>query len=372
MRSSYHQVELEAADADKTAFICREGMFKFVTTPFGLCNAGATFQRVIDMVLSGLSFDVCLAYIDDVIIFSKTIDDHFVRLRLVLERLQGAGLKLKPSKCFLLQKSVAFLGHVVSAEGVAAHPDKTKAVAEWPVPTCVRDVRAWLGSTGYYRRYVKHYASVAAPLTSALQQGVKFEWTEEMQRSFDELKAALTSPPVLAMPTPDGVFTLDTDASDLAIGGVLSQAQGGSERVIAYASRKLSRTEKNYSVTRRELLAIVHFMKYFRHYLLGVRFRIRTDHAALLWLHRIPEPVGQQARWLELMKEYTFFVEHRPGKSHANADALSRLPTRVVSGGGNYALQADDEAAELETTGSGLALANPSDDEPGAVEVDTV
>jgi len=196
------------------------------------------------MVLSGLSFDVCLAYIDDVIIFSKTIDDHFVRFRLVLERLQGAGLKLKPSKCFLLQKSVAFLGHVVSAEGVAAHPDKTKAVAEWPVPTCVRDVRAWLGLTGYYRRYVKNYACVAAPLTSALQQGVKFEWTEEMQRSFDELKAALTSPPVLAMPTPDGVFTLDTDASDLAIGGVLSQAQGGSERVIAYASRKLSRTEK--------------------------------------------------------------------------------------------------------------------------------
>src|SRR5208282_6309307 len=163
-------------------------MLKFVTTPFGLCNAGATFQRVIDMVLAGLSFDVCLAYIDDVIIFSKSIDDHFVRLRLVLERLRGAGLKLKPSKCFLLQKSVGFLGHVVSAEGVAAHPDKTKAVAEWLVPTCVRDVRAWLGLTGYYRRYVKNYACVAAPLTSALQQGVTFEWTEEMQRSFDELK----------------------------------------------------------------------------------------------------------------------------------------------------------------------------------------
>jgi hypothetical protein len=217
MKSSYHQVELEPADADKTAFICREGMFKFVTTPFGLCNAGATFQRVIDMVLAGLSFDVCLAYLDDVIIFSKTVEDHFTRLRLVLERLRGAELKLKPSKCFLLQKSVGFLGHVVSAEGVAAHPDKTKAVAEWPEPSCVRDVRAWLGLTGYYRRYVKDYARVAAPLTAVLGQGVRFEWTAEMQKSFDELKDALTNPPILAMPTPDDLFTLDTDASDVAI-----------------------------------------------------------------------------------------------------------------------------------------------------------
>src|SRR5271166_933365 len=186
-------------------------MYKFVTTPFGLCNAGATFQRVIDMVLAGLSFDVCLADIDDVIIFSKSIDDHFVRLRLVLERLRNAGLKLKPSKCFLLQKSVAFLGHVVSAEGVAAHPDKTKAVAEWPEPSCVKDVRAWLGLTGYYRRYVKDHARVAAPLTSVLKQGIKFEWTDEMQRSFDELKTALTTPPILAIPTVGDVFTLDTD-----------------------------------------------------------------------------------------------------------------------------------------------------------------
>jgi len=228
-------------------------MYKFVTTPFGLCNAGATFQRVIDMVLAGLSFDICLAYIDDVIIFSQTIEEHFVRLKLVLERLQNAGLKLKPSKCFLLQKSVAFLGHVVSAEGVAAHPDKTKMVAEWPTPSCVKDIRGWLGLTGYYRRFVKDYARVTAPLTSALKHGVKFEWTFEMQASFDEPKEALTSPPILAMPTADGTFTLDTDASDVAIGGVLSQSQGGNERVIAFGSRKLSRTEKNYNVTRREL-----------------------------------------------------------------------------------------------------------------------
>jgi len=157
----------------------------------------------------------------------------------MLERLQNAGLKFKPSKWFLLQKSVAFLGHVVSAEGMAAHPDKTQAVAEWSEPSSVKDVRAWIGVTEYYRRYVEDCALVAAPLTSALKQGVKFEWTADIQKLFDQLKAALTSPPVLAMPTPGDVFTLDTDASVVAIGGVLSQRQAGNERVIAYASRKL-------------------------------------------------------------------------------------------------------------------------------------
>src|SRR5208282_1278005 len=295
--------------------------------------------------------------------FSKSIDDHFVRLRLVLKRLRSAGLKLKPSKCFLLQRSVAFLGHVVSAEGVTAHPDKRKAVVEWPEPACVKDIRAWLGLIGYYRRYVKDYAKIAAPLTAALQHGVKFEWTLEMQESCDELKAALTSPPNLAMPTPDAIFTLDTDASDVAIGGVLSQNQGENERVVAYASRKLSRAERNYSVTRRELLAIIHFLKYFRHYLLNNRFRIRTDHAALLWLRRMPEPVGQQARWLELMEEYSFFVEHRPGKSHSNADAMSRIPSRVDGGDRNGAVRPEDAVVDVEPNGSDVMRSDSSDHE---------
>src|SRR5664279_521691 len=144
--------------------------------PFGLCNAGATFQRLVDTVLSGLAYKVCLAYIDDIIVFSRSIPEHLVRLRAVLERVRGAGLKLKPKKCFLLQKSVAFLGHVVSGDGISAHPDKVRAVSEWPVPTCVRDVRAWLGLTGYYRRFVKNYASIAAPLTALLSPDVRFIW----------------------------------------------------------------------------------------------------------------------------------------------------------------------------------------------------
>lgn len=254
------------------------------------------------------------------------MEEHFERLKLVLDRLQNAGLKLNPSKCFLLQKSVSFLGHKVSSDRISAHPDKTRPVAEWPTPTCVRDVRAWLGLTGYYRRFVKDYARISAPLTALLQKNRKFAWTEAAQRAFVELKEALTSPPILAMPAEEGLFTLDTDASDRAISGVLSQCQNGVERVIAYGSKTLSRTQRNYCVTRRELLAIVHFMKYYRHYLLGKRFRVRTDHAALVWLRRTPEPVGQKARWLESMEEFDYFVVHRPGKSHNNADALSRIP----------------------------------------------
>jgi Reverse transcriptase (RNA-dependent DNA polymerase) len=150
MKSSYHQVEMEPSDADKTAFICREDMYKYLTMPFGLCNAGATFQRLMDIVLSGLTYEICLAYIDDIVIYSRTINEHFDRLRVVLGRLRSAGLKLKPSKCFLFRKSVGFLGHVVSGEGIETDPRKIQAIIQWPRPAIVRDFRAWLGLTGYY------------------------------------------------------------------------------------------------------------------------------------------------------------------------------------------------------------------------------
>jgi hypothetical protein len=279
-----------------------------------------------DVVLSGLTYDICHAYIDDIIIFSENLDEHFDRLRAVFGRLHDAGLKLKPSKCFLLQKSVGFLGHVVSGEGIEANPEKIEAIKQWPVPTCVKDVRAWLGLTGYYRRFVKDYAQIAQPLTELLSPAAGFMWEDKAQTAFETLKSALTNPPILAMPTVDGQFTLDTDASDIAIGAVLSQDQNGVERVIAFASKGLSKTERNYSVTRRELLAIVYYLKYFRHYLVNVKFRVRTDHSALVWLRRTPEPIGQQARWIELMENYDFTVEHRPGRAHGNADAMTRIP----------------------------------------------
>jgi hypothetical protein len=326
LRSSYHQVPMNPEDQDKTAFICHRGMFRFKSMPFGLVNAGATFQRLMDVAMAGLHLNICLVYLDDIIVFSETEEEHLERVKKVLERIRVAGLKLKPEKCTLMQKSVSFLGHVVSGDGISTDPEKIRAVTEWPTPSRVKDVRSFLGLASYYRRFVRGFATLASPLHNLMKKGVHFEWTEEADAAFQALKAALTSPPILAMPTDAGQLVLDTDASDVAIGAVLSQKQEGVERVIAYASRSLDKRERNYCVTRKELLAVVHFMKYFRQYLLGREFKVRTDHAALSWLRHTPEPIGQQARWLEQMEEFSFTVEHRPGSRHSNADAMSRRP----------------------------------------------
>ena len=197
---------------------------------------------------------------------------------------------------------------------------------QWPIPQSVHDVRSFLGLCSYYRKFVLNFAVIASPLHRLTEKYTQFVWTDVAQKAFDDLKTALTSPPILAMPTLTDKYVLDTDASDFCIGAVLSQVQDGEERVIAYASRTLSRPERNYCVTRRELLALVYFVKEFRCYLLGQRFLIRTDHAALQWLQKTPDPVGQQARWLNALSEYDFEIQHRPGKSHGNADAMSRRP----------------------------------------------
>ena len=329
LRQSYHQVIVDPKDRDKTAFICHRGMFRYRTMPFGLCNAGATFQRLMDIVMSGLHLDVCLVYLDDIILFSRTVEEHLERLVTVLNRLKSAGLKLKPEKCSLFRRSVSFLGHVISEAGIATDPVKTKAVAEWPVPTSLKEVRSFIGLASYYRRFVKGFAALAAPLHALTKKGQSFVWTADAQSSFDALKEALTSPPILTMPNDSGEFVLDTDASDKTIGSVLSQIQDGVERVIAYASRSLDKRECNYCITRKELLSVVHSVKYFKQYLMGRHFKIRTDHAALTWLRHTPQPVGQQGRWLEILEEYDFSIEHRPGVRHGNADGISRRPCPV-------------------------------------------
>jgi len=294
--------------------------------PFGLCNAGATFQRLIDIVMAGLNLEICLVYLDDIVVFARTCEEHLERLGMVLERLSQAGLKLKPEKCKFFRRSVQLLGHVISNEGIGTDPEKTEAVANWPTPTTIAEVRSFVGLASCYRRFVRDFAKIASPLHELTKKDAKFHWIAEYQEAFERLKVALTTPPVFAMPNDDDDYVLDTDASDKSIGAVLSQQQNGLERVLAYASRSLYRRERNYCVTRKELLAIVHFLRYFKQYLLGRTFKVRTDHAALPWLRRTPDPIGQQARWLEQMEEFNFEVEHRRGVRHGNADALSRRP----------------------------------------------
>ena len=325
-RSGFMQLGVKEEDRPKTAFITRRGMFQFLRMPFGLTNAPATFERLIDLLLRGLNEEICLSYLDDILCFSRTEEEHLERLERLLIRLKEANLKLKPSKCCLLQKQILFLGYIVSEEGIATDPEKTRLIEEWPAPTNLRQLRGFLGLSGYYRRFVKGYSAIAAPLHDLTKKSRAFTWTEECQEAFDRLKMVLSSSPVLALPNDTGTFVLDTDASEYQIGAVLSQIQDGEEKVMYYAGRKLNQNEVNYCVTRKELLAIVHFTKLFRQYLLGRRFIIRTDHAALQWLQRTPQPIGQNARWLEQLGEYDFMVQHRKGTSHANADAISRHP----------------------------------------------
>ena len=237
LQSGYWQVGLSPSAMEKTAFSCPSGLFQFKVLPFGVCNGPPTFQRLMEHVLAGLQWKICLLYLDDVIVFSKTFEDHLDRLSQVLARIGKAGLKVSPKKCHFFQSSVQVLGHVVSAEGVGTDFLKIQAVKEWPMPTTVKELRSFLGLCSYYRRYVPNFALVARPLHKLTERDSIFKWTPDCQTSFEQLKHLLTSSPILAYPAVGVEYLLDTDASNEALGSVLSQVQNGHERVISYYSR---------------------------------------------------------------------------------------------------------------------------------------
>ena len=221
--SGYWQVEIDEADRPKTAFCTTEGLFQFRVMPFGLCNAPATFQRLMDLVLAGLQWSECLVYLDDVIVLGRTFDEHLRNIRHVLQRLRESGLRLKPTKCHFFQREVHYLGHIISHDGVATDPSKIEKVATWPVPASKREVQQFLGLASYYQRFVENFTRVARPLHRLTERAAAFNWTDECQAAFDELRQRLTSAPVLAYPDFSRPFVLDTDASDTGIGAVLSQ-----------------------------------------------------------------------------------------------------------------------------------------------------
>ena len=328
MISGYWQVGLTEEARLKSAFTVRGGLYLWNVMPFGLCNAPSTFERLMETVLQGLQWRSCLVYLDDIVIFGRSEDELIARMDEVFTRLGRAGLKLKPRKCKFFARETEYLGHVVSEAGVAVSPDKITAITEWPVPTSVTEVRSFLGTASYYRRFVQDFATVASPLHRLTDHGAQWSWEAQHQEAFDQLKRALATTPVLKYPVRDAPYVLDTDASLTGIGAVLSQIVDGQEMVLGYASRTLTKAEQNYCVTRRELLAVVHFTKHYRPYLYGRKFTIRTDHSSLQWLLNFKDPKEQLARWLETLSEYEFTIEHRPGKKHGNADGLSRKPCR--------------------------------------------
>ena len=326
LRSGFWQTALDPHDADKTAFVTRRGQFRFKVLSFGLANAPSLFQRIMDLVLAGLSWECCLVYVDDIIVFAKTFEQHATRLTMVFKRLQDAGLKLRPDKCKLFQRRVAFLGCIVSKNGIEPNPEKVKTITEWPVPKNAAEVHSFVGLCSYYRGFIKDLSIIAAPLFSLTKKRVPFRWDEQCQGAFDLLKERLITAPVLAPPQDGGGYILDVDACDYGIGAVLQQPQDGGLRVVGYASKTLSPAERVYCTTRKEQLAVVYGLKQFRAYILGHKTVVRSDHAALSYLKRAKEPVGQQARWLDYIEQFNLEIQYRRGATHINADILSRRP----------------------------------------------
>ena len=323
--SGYYQVSMRKEDIPKTAFTSKFGKLEFCVMPSGLTDAGATFQRLMEIALAGLQWVSCLIYMDDVIVFGKNFDEHLCRLTEVLQRFREAELKLKPAKCNFFRREVKFLGHVVNAEGVHPDPNNVEKIVNWPVPRNVREVRGFLGLGNYYQKFIKGYSEKMRPLTELTKKDVPFEWKEECERAFQFLKEALMGPEIMSLPKDEGLYILGSDASLDTIGAVLSQVQGDRERVIAYGSRTLSKTERNYCVADRELLAVRFFLEYYRQYLLGREFIVRLDHQPLRCLFSLREPKDRIARGLETMSAFNKFpVEYRPGNKHGNADAMSR------------------------------------------------
>ena len=326
--SGYWQIPMAEDDKEKTAFCTPSGLWQFKVMPFGLTNAPATFQRTMTKLLWRLlKKGWVLVYIDDVLVLALSVEQHLELLRELFELLREANMKLNIKKTTLLQTTATYLGHIVTPEGVKTDQKKLAVIQDWPTPTTTKEVRAFTGFCGYYKDFIQHFADKMKPLYQAENQ-MPFEWTREHEVAFTNMKEVFMHPPVLGHVKDKAPFIIDADASNVAIGATLSQVQDGQERVISYFSKCLSRPERNYCVTRRELLSVVRAVEHFAEYGIanGLPLTIRTDHASLKWLMNFKKPDGQMARWFEILAPYAPTIVYRPGKEHGNADGLSRRP----------------------------------------------
>ena len=326
LNSGYWQIEMDENDRDKTAFITECGLYEYKRMPFGLTNAPATFMRAMTLVLQGLQWKEVIFYLDDVCIIGRSFHHHLLNIRETLTRFRQYNLKLKPRKCVFFQIELTFLGRLVGRNGVSMTHEAVEKVQNWPVPKCTKEVESFLGFANYYRDHIKGFAEVTAGLYQLTGSKATFQWKKEHDQDFRKLKLLLSEAPLLAFPNSDNLFVLDTDASDTAIGGVLSQIQDGTEKVISYGSFVLTSAQRRYCTTRKELLSVIRFTRQFRHYLLGRKFLLRTDHNSLIWLMKFKNIEGQLSRWLEELSQYDINIVHRPGFHHWNADGLSRIP----------------------------------------------
>lgn len=325
LASGFYQVEMDPQDISKTAFNVEHGHFEFLRMPMGLKNSPSTFQRVMDNVLRGLQNDICLVYLDDIIVFSTSLQEHMTNLEKVFLRLRESNFKIQMDKSEFLKKETAYLGHIISEDGIKPNPDKISAIQKYPIPRTPKEIKQFLGLLGYYRKFIPDFARITKPLTSCLKKGKKITLDPVYTNCFEKCKTLLSNDPVLQYPDFSKEFILTTDASNVAIAGILSQGPIGSDRPVCYASRTLNDSEQNYSTIEKELLAIVWATKYFRPYLFGRKFKVLTDHKPLQWMVNLKEPNSRLTRWRLRLSEYDFTVIYKKGKSNTNADALSRV-----------------------------------------------
>jgi hypothetical protein len=322
LRSGYHQVRVHSEDIHKTTFRTHHDHFEFLVMPFGLSNAPATFQALMNEVLGSYLRRCVLVFFDDILIYSASWSEHLRHVKAVLETLRSNQLFVKQSKCSFGATSVAYLGHVISADGVAMDNSKVEAVSSWPVPQSTRGLRGFLGLAGYYIKFIKDFGSIAAPLTTLLKKE-GFKWGLAADTTFQELKKALSTAPVLQLPNFDQMFIVDCDASGSGFGAVLHQGSGP----LAFFSRPFAARHVKLAAYERELVGLVQAVRHWRPYLWGCRFTVRTDHFSLKFMLDQRLSTVPQHQWISKLFGFDFIVEYRAGRFNTVADALSRRQT---------------------------------------------
>jgi len=334
LRGAYNLVRIKEGHEWLTAFTTRFGLFEYKVMPFGLTNAPATFQRLMNHIFHDMLDRSVIVYLDDIMVFTKTRSEHTQVLKEVLRRLLDNRLYAKHTKCEFYKDRLEFLGYVISTEGTSMDPAKVKAISDWPYPSCVRDVQSFVGLVNFYHHLIPGFATMCRPLYELMKKDVSFEFTNQHRAAWDLLKAAACNSNLVRHYDPILPCTVDTDASDFAIGAVFSQSEDGVSRPVAYFSRKLTGAELNYPVHDKEFLAIFAAFKEWRHYLEGaqVEVHVYSDHRSLEYYTTSKALTRRQARWMEFMADFAFTIHYRPGKQQVVPDALSRRPDHEGSG----------------------------------------
>ena len=345
LKSGFYQVQMHEDDKEKTAFTCPLGFYEFNKLPQGVTNAPATFQRLMERCMSDMTMKGCMAFLDDLVVYSDTLENHERRLRMVFDQLAEYGLKLSPSKCKLFQTEVKYLGHEISQQGIATDSSKIQALKDWKIPKHSKELHSFLGFTSFYRKYVKHYSQISQPLQDLLpwcnakcgrgkRQKIDIQslWQTEHQEAFDNLIEKLTTAPVLGYADYKLQYVIHTDASRQGLGCILYQYQDGMRKVIAYGSRRLSKTEKNYPAHKLEFFA----MKWaitdkFKDYLYNSTFKVMTDNNPLTYVMKSARLDATSARWISALASYDFTIHYKAGHLNKDADMMLRKPQASIS-----------------------------------------